>query len=70
MELKTCVVCGAGSHRTDWINKSGNEVACDSHSKDEVARAIVKAQQSKTVAPAPNPGAHAPATKGTPIPPK
>lgn len=42
-EIKYCVVCGNGSHRTDWINKSGNFVACDSHSKDEVAKAVAKA---------------------------
>jgi hypothetical protein len=62
--LQTCVVCGAGSHRTDWINKSGNFVACDSHSKDEVAKAAAAAGKSGTVAPA-----AAPMAKGVPIPP-
>jgi hypothetical protein len=61
--LQTCVVCGAGSHRTDWINKSGGFVACDSHSKDEVAKAVAAAGKSGTVA------AAAPTAKGVPIPP-
>jgi hypothetical protein len=68
MELRTCVVCGAASHRSDWINKLGNEVACDHHTKEEVAKAVaLKAQASKAVAPA---APAAPATKGVPIPPK
>ena len=62
MATRFCVVCGMGSDRTDWINKSGNFVACDNHSKDEVPRAVAKAQAVKPVAPAP-------ATKGVPIPP-
>jgi hypothetical protein len=37
---KACVVCGAESHRDVWINVSGNYVACDNHSKDEVNKAI------------------------------
>lgn len=44
-EEKFCVVCGAGSHRDDWAKQTG-PVACDSHSKDEVA-AAVKAQAAK-----------------------
>ena len=64
MATQNCVVCGQGSDRTDWINKSGNFVACDNHSSGEVARAIAKAQASAPVAPA------APTAKGVPIPPK
>ena len=64
MEPRICVVCGQGSHRTDWINKSGNFVACDNHSSGEVARAVAKAQAPAPVAPA------APTAKGVPIPPK
>lgn len=60
VEPKICVVCGAASHRTDWINKSGNFVACDSHSKDEVAKAVAQATKA--------PATQAPA-KLTPIPP-
>lgn len=44
-----CVVCGAGSHRSDWINKLGDYVACDSHSKQELADAVA----SKTSSAAP-----------------
>jgi hypothetical protein len=62
MATQNCVVCGQGSNRTDWINKSGNFVACDSHSSGEVARAVAKVQAVKLVAPAPP-------TKGVPIPP-
>ncbi len=57
LEPKFCVVCGAGSHRGDWINKTGNFVACDFHSKDELAVAVAKAMKP------------APAKPGTPIPP-
>ena len=62
METKVCVVCGQGSTRTDWINKSGNFVACDSHLGAEIARAVAKAQATP-VAPAASTG------KGVPIPP-
>lgn len=53
VSLKTCVVCGAASHRDSWINKLGDEVACDSHSKDEVAGAVRAKANVKPVAPAP-----------------
>lgn len=43
-DIKYCVVCGGGSHRTNWVLKSGNFVACDSHSKDEFLAAMKKAQ--------------------------
>jgi hypothetical protein len=46
---RKCVVCGAKSHREDWINKSGNEVACDQHTAAEVAKAIA-AKQLKAAA--------------------
>lgn len=39
--LQTCIVCGMQSHRTDWINKQGDYVACDRHQKAEFQRAIV-----------------------------
>jgi hypothetical protein len=39
-EEKTCVVCGMSSHRTDWVNKSGNYVACDNHTPDEFTAAM------------------------------
>ena len=64
MATQFCVVCGTGSDRTDWINKSGNFVACDSHLGAEIARAVAKAQAPAPVAPA------APTAKGVPIPPK
>jgi hypothetical protein len=40
--IQYCVVCGNGSHRTDWKNasKDGKFVACDSHSSTEFAAAI------------------------------
>lgn len=41
-DFKVCVVCGAGSHRKDWINVSGDEVACDFHTKEDIARATDK----------------------------
>jgi len=39
---KVCVVCGAESHRDDWINKQGEFVACDSHTAGEFSSAIAK----------------------------
>jgi hypothetical protein len=44
---QNCVVCGVGSSRSDWINKLSGYVACDKHSKDEVAKAV--ALRSKAV---------------------
>jgi hypothetical protein len=40
-----CIVCGAGSHRTDWIKKSQPQdkvqyVACDYHTDKEVNDAV------------------------------
>lgn len=60
-EEKFCVVCGAGSHRDDWAKQAG-PVACDSHSKDEVAAAVkaradAKATEAKKAAAAPVPTA-------------
>ena len=39
---RSCVVCGQGSHRTDWIKKSkdGKHVACDNHSDAEIEKAV------------------------------
>lgn len=62
--LRTCVVCGAQSHRTDWINKVEGYVACDWHKGVEFAKAVATAK-----APAP-PAAPATPIKATPIPPK
>lgn len=47
--VKYCIICGQGSHRTDWRNVSGNLVACDHHSKEEFAKAVGAAP--KTAAP-------------------
>lgn len=58
METKFCVVCGQGSTRTDWINKSGDYVACDNHTAAQVAQAVSKA----TAPPAPTAKPGAPAT--------
>jgi hypothetical protein len=42
-----CIVCGAKSHRDDWINKyevdGKSFVACDSHPEEECISAIEKA---------------------------
>jgi hypothetical protein len=40
--VKHCVVCNQGSNRRVWKNTSGKYVACDKHSKAEVALAITK----------------------------
>ncbi len=48
--IKYCVVCGAGSHRTDWINKggvgAGAYVACDKHTASEISAALAKLGQA------------------------
>jgi hypothetical protein len=62
-DLQVCVVCGAGSHRTDWLNKLNGFVACDNHSKADFVKAVQAAQAPKPVTP-PAPPA------GVPIPPK
>jgi hypothetical protein len=41
---KFCVVCGLGSHRTDWQDET-KPPACDGHSKEEVAAAVKAAQE-------------------------
>jgi hypothetical protein len=50
-ELRNCVVCGLGSHRTDWINRyaAGNTVyvACDQHTDEQATTAIQKAENAK-----------------------
>lgn len=46
-----CVVCGMGSHRTDWANRTP---ACDQHSKEEVAAALASKTKSKASTPAPD----------------
>lgn len=49
-----CVVCGAGSHRADWANKSGQYVACDDHTTEEVQKAIAEVtakNQAPVIAP-------------------
>jgi hypothetical protein len=53
---KFCAVCGLGSHRADWQDK--DVVACDGHSKNEVAKAVQasKAQSAPSVStPSPAP---------------
>ena len=69
-ELKTCVVCGMASHRTDWLRVSGDYVACDRHSMEEMSDAIAALQTpvaekvaptGEVVAPTP-PAPSAPAT--------
>lgn len=48
---KFCVVCGQGSHRTDWKNKfavgATGYVACDSHDEKSVKQAITDAEAAK-----------------------
>lgn len=46
-----CVVCGMGSHRTDWANRTP---ACDNHSKAEVDAALASKTKSKGSTPAPD----------------
>ena len=56
---KKCVVCGQGSHRTDWATL--DYPACDNHSKVEVAAAVAAAKKAATAVPmtpvAPKPAA-------------
>jgi hypothetical protein len=40
VEEKACIVCGKGSHRTDWINKGEDYVACDNHTPAEIKKAL------------------------------
>jgi hypothetical protein len=48
--MKHCIVCGAGSHRTDWIKKFAvgdtQYVACDYHTDQECEAAITKAESA------------------------
>lgn len=37
--VQKCVVCGAASHRTDWINKGNGYVACDNHTPAQITTA-------------------------------
>lgn len=59
---KFCVVCKAGSHRSDWQAKEFP--ACDGHSASEVAAAIAKLQPPK---PAPPPAPVAPPAQQAPV---
>jgi len=43
---KACVVCGLGSHRAIWINKSGEYVACDHHSQAEIDTHVAIAKKN------------------------
>lgn len=63
MNPKVCVVCGAASHRVDWINKQGGFVACDSHSAGEFQRAIAVLQQATPAPASTTPAPAAPAAK-------
>ena len=58
-EEKYCVVCGQGSHRTDW--QDAEFPACDTHSKEQVATAIAKATAKPTA-----PKVEAPQVQPTP----
>lgn len=49
-DVKFCVVCGEGSNREDWKNKSESFVACDRHSTGEISEAIKKVKSSAPVA--------------------
>lgn len=46
--VKLCVVCGNGSHRTDWknVSKDGKFVACDNHTAQEFNAAIKAAVEA------------------------
>lgn len=50
-DIQTCVVCGAQSHRTDWIKKLLGFVGCDSHSDTEMKDAVAKASAPKVELP-------------------
>lgn len=44
--LRNCILCGTGSHRTDWkfSSNDGKFVACDHHSKLEFDKAVAAAR--------------------------
>jgi hypothetical protein len=73
--IRTCVVCGNQSHRLDWIQKSGDYVACDWHTKDDVSKAVgkpnekAKAEVVAMHAGAPKPVATPAATPATSVAP-
>jgi hypothetical protein len=53
---KACVVCGLGSHRSDWLKKSGEYVACDHHTQAEIDEHVAIAKKNATAtASAPKP---------------
>lgn len=56
-----CVVCGQGSHRTDWIRTKKVSgvlfVACDSHSESEFNAAIQRASAPAPAKPVEKPQA-------------
>lgn len=67
-EPRFCIVCGTGSHRSDW--KDVPDPHCDHHSKEEVEAAMAKGgKHYKTTVPLAPPGgaqpAPAPATPHT-----
>ena len=41
-----CVVCGQGSHRSDWA--ASPSPACDSHSETEVREAVARSRGAKS----------------------
>lgn len=45
---RKCVVCGQGSHRSDWADKANP--ACDSHSEEEVRAATSSKSRSESKA--------------------
>lgn len=65
---RNCIVCGAGSHRAVWLNTQGEYVACDGHSKDEVAGAVKLVEAAKQTAATQQPKAM-PQAKTPPAPP-
>lgn len=63
--IQYCVVCGRGSHRTDWINTSGSYVACDYHTKEQMVKAIADKSVKESPAPAPTTKAPVPIPAAT-----
>lgn len=47
-----CVVCGQKSHRLDW--QGAKAPACDSHSKEEIAKATAPKPSEVVKGPIPN----------------
>lgn len=53
---KACVVCGLGSHRTQWVKTLGEYVACDHHSDAEIKEHVdIVKKEAAGVVSAPKP---------------